>query len=531
MDIQPALRLNVSSDVGLGVDNGRINNDDFAQLYGDDARAESRALNFLESITLSFDHSIILSGIVVADLEQHEKVTLEVEGGPTVEIAGTRPWSKGNSGPAVLEGANLGLLDGLLIERKSRITITFDTVDPLDRVPDGTGSNLTASPSAGLLGISATFPDAFGLGNPYVIQGGPDQAEVGCELWEEDAMVTVRWTRDPDQGWTFSQELGTQSPKQVQGAVLTGLVPNTTWHFQFVADNGSQVVESPIQQFKWYEEIFVSPDGDDANSGFSASEPLATIAEALDRIRAMGRRPQPEGPAIPNFYGSPADTHGGEILAHLDNLVDLVTVVLLPGYHYLEDTIVIDKSIDGNIHFVGQWAAGAGEELRARLNRHGDDPDWMDPPASHMPVVSGAAAITGWETTTVNGIEAWVAEIPGVASGDWYFHQLFVDGRRAERSRWPKRGWYRVEEGDNDTRLDFRVKERDLRDIDIASWSNLQDVQVVLLHRWVESRIRVGSFDPVTRWINLLPPAPGGPCAILLRQCVRDPVRTRRMVP
>ncbi|MCC5806286.1 MAG: right-handed parallel beta-helix repeat-containing protein [Opitutales bacterium] len=507
-DVEPGLRTLISEGVGLAVDSGSINNADFAELFGNDVHSESRAMNFLESVTFSFDHSVILSELVFADLEEHEKFIVEVEGVVTQDLLGTRPWSADNSGPAPVSGSALGALEGLLIEQGTPITFTFDTVDPLDRIPDGTGNDLSASPSSAIMSISVAFPEAFRLGAPYVIQGGPNEAVVGVELWGSDAEVTVRWSEDPETGWTHSENLGTRSPIKIDDVTLTDLTPNTTWYFQFVADDGDQTVESPVQSFAWATKLYVSPGGHDTQSGFSPGEAMATIDEALRRIRAMGRRPQPEGPEVPMFYTSPTSPHGDEISAHLDNLVDPVTVVLLPGYHYLDDTVVIDKSTDGNIHFVGQWADGAEEDLRARLMEHGGDPDWMDPPSDGVPVVSGGREITGWETTTVNGVDAWVAEVPEVAAGDWYFHQLFVDGRRAERSRWPKLGWYRVEAGDNDTRLDFQIKERDLRDIDIENWRNLNDVQTVLLHRWVESRIRVGTFDPETRWVNLLPPAP-----------------------
>ena len=54
------------------------------------------------------------------------------------------------------------------------------------------------------------------------------------------------------------------------------------------------------------------------------------------------------------------------------------------------------------------------------------------------PVLDGGRRITGWEETEVNGVDAWVADVPDVASGDWYFRQLFVNGERRQRARMPK---------------------------------------------------------------------------------------------
>jgi hypothetical protein len=506
--VEPAIFIHSRDSWGLGIDSPSITNANFETLFGNDLNSESIVFNFLQSITVSFDHSIHITELAFADLELHEKFIVAVDGGPTVEIHGTTPWSTGNSGTSTWAGSDLDALEGLLIERGTRITFTFDTVDPLDRVPDGNGNDLSASPSAGIRWIEAASPETFGLGNPFIVQGGPEEATIGVELFGDDAEVTVHWGTNPDSGWDYSASLGSRSPIMITDAILDNLTPNTTWYFMFEADNGSETVQSPTRELTWFSEIYVSPEGDDASDGISPQTALRTIDEALNRIRAMGRRPQPEGPLVPNFYGSPESPHGQEIIDHLEELVDPVTIHLMAGYHYLEDTIVIDKEIDGNIHFVGYWEDGAGEVLRQRLEIHGNDIRWMDPPASHMPVVSGGKQLTGWTSTTVNGVDAWVTEIPEVESGEWEFHQLFVNGRRAERSRWPKVGWFRMEEVNNDTRLNFRVSERDARDIDLENLKNFNDVQAVALHRWVETRMLLDSYNPDTRWMDLQPPPP-----------------------
>lgn len=58
-------------------------------------------------------------------------------------------------------------------------------------------------------------------------------------------------------------------------------------------------------------------------------------------------------------------------------------------------------------------------------------------------ILSGGRAITGWRETTLNGKTVWAAEIPEVKTGQWYFHQLFVNGQRRRRPRLPKQGFYR----------------------------------------------------------------------------------------
>jgi hypothetical protein len=506
--VEPALFINSSDGIGMGIDSPSITNSRFVELFGNDLNSESIVFNFLQSVTVSFDHTVFITELAFGDLEQHEVFIIETADGLRTEIRGSTPWSVGNSGTSTWSGSALGALHGHRIERGSRITFTFDTVNPLDRVPDGTGNNLNASPSAGIRWIKVATPADFGMGMPFVVQGGAHSATVGVELWGADAQITLYWSDNPATGWSGQAALGARSPLQILDAVIDGLTPNTTWYFMFEADSGSQLVQSPVASFAWATDLYVSPAGDDNNDGLSVATPLATIDAAVRRIATMARRPQPEGPLVPNFYGSAQSPHGGEIAAHLSNLVDPVTVHLMPGYHYLLDTVVIDKSIDGNIHFRGLWADGAAELLRDRLAIHGDDPRWMDPPASHMPVVSGGQAIADWQQTTVNGVTAWVTALPDVAAGGWTFDQLFVNGRRAERSRWPKQGWFRMQEVNNTTRLNFRVSERDARDIDIVNFTNFNDVQVVALHRWVETRMRLGAYNPATRWMDLLPPAP-----------------------
>lgn len=507
-ETEPAIFIHSRDSWGLGIDSPSITNANFESLYGNDLNSESIVFNFLESITVSFDHSVYINELGFADLEQHEMFIVAIEGGPTVEIHGTSPWTTGNSGTSTWTGSHLEELENLLIERGTRITFTFDTIDPNDRIPDGTGNNLPASPSAGIRWIDVRAPQEFGLGTPFIVQGGAEEATVGVELWGDNAQLTLFWSSDPQSGWDYSAPLGSRSPIMITDAVMGNLTPNTTWYFMFEADNGSETIQSPVQELTWFTEIYVSPNGDDSAAGVSPQTALKTIDEALNRISGMGRRPQPEGPLIPNFYGNPESPHGQELIDHLEQLVDPVTIYLMAGYHYLEETVVINKELDGNIHFLGYWEDGAGEILRQKLDTHGEDPRWMDPPATHMPIVSGGKAISGWSNTTVNGVDAWVTEIPEVADGDWEFHQLFVNGRRAERSRWPKAGWFRMEEVNNETRLNFRVSERDARDIDLENLSNFNDVQAVVLHRWVETRMRLDSYNPETRWMDMLPPAP-----------------------
>src|SRR5258706_3296382 len=57
------------------------------------------------------------------------------------------------------------------------------------------------------------------------------------------------------------------------------------------------------------------------------------------------------------------------------------------------------------------------------------------------PVISGGKRITGWKETTIEGKKGWTADISDVREGKWFFHELWVNGRRAIRARHPNHGY------------------------------------------------------------------------------------------
>ena len=120
-------------------------------------------------------------------------------------------------------------------------------------------------------------------------------------------------------------------------------------------------------------------------------------------------------------------------------------------------------------------------------------------------IISGGRLISGWEITSVNGVAAWVATIPEVLAGDWYFKQLFVNGKRRHRASLPKTGHFWMEDvpgldlsrgmisqfiHGNDR---FYANPEDLGD-----WTNIDDIDVVAYHYWVEERLPVLSLDTKT---------------------------------
>ncbi len=121
-----------------------------------------------------------------------------------------------------------------------------------------------------------------------------------------------------------------------------------------------------------------------------------------------------------------------------------------------------------------------------------------------QPILDGGERITGWAIEEVNGVQAWVTELPEVAGGTWHFRQLFVNGRRRQRPCLPKKGLYRIAEvpgmplpsgwgrGGYDR---FRIDE-------MKPYRNLTDIDVVAYHFWIDERFPVAGFDDATKMVT-----------------------------
>ncbi len=135
--------------------------------------------------------------------------------------------------------------------------------------------------------------------------------------------------------------------------------------------------------------------------------------------------------------------------------------------------------------------------------------------AAH-PVFNGGRKVGGWKREP-NGV--WTVKLPAVASGNWYFEQLWVNGRRAVRARTPKKFYsYMVGKAvygiDPDTGKPgnlasraFRARPDDVRCLNGLNGQELKDATVVVLHSWEISRLRVARFEPATATVVTTGPA------------------------
>lgn len=201
-------------------------------------------------------------------------------------------------------------------------------------------------------------------------------------------------------------------------------------------------------------DFWVTPEGNDSWSGRlrqpsdqRTDGPFATIARAQRAVCELRRvQAQRQGPIQVGIYGT----------------------------HRLSEPVTLRPEDSGTAQCPTVYCGLAGQEA----------------------VLSGGRVIAGWKKGPG---DLWTAEIPEVKAGKWYFRQLFVDGRRAQRARFPNEGYLHVEglvdvpaKAKWNTGVDkFRFKPGDIR-----PWADLRDAEVVVFHSWNTSRVRIAAVDP-----------------------------------
>ncbi|MBM4083727.1 MAG: hypothetical protein FJ272_02970, partial [Planctomycetes bacterium] len=113
------------------------------------------------------------------------------------------------------------------------------------------------------------------------------------------------------------------------------------------------------------------------------------------------------------------------------------------------------------------------------------------------PVFSGGRPVTGWRRGE-KGV--WTAQLEDVKNGKWHFRELFVNGRRAVRARSPNEGFFKVVElAEKDKKAGARWNEGvdafKFKPGDLKAWAKPNEVEVVVLHSWNTSRMRIASVD------------------------------------
>ncbi|MBM3501487.1 MAG: hypothetical protein FJX74_22765, partial [Armatimonadetes bacterium] len=207
-----------------------------------------------------------------------------------------------------------------------------------------------------------------------------------------------------------------------------------------------------VTGYGWAADFFVAPKGSDANPGTTA-RPFATLHRAQQAVRA----------------------------AVAKGLTEDVTVFVLGGRYELTEPLRFGPEDGGTERHSVTWRA------------------------IESAIVSGGRPIEGWKS---GGDGVLTAELPEVRAGDWYFRELFVNGRRAVRARTPD-----ADAEPNHFRLtgsqqagDLSAHALTLAPECLGAWSNLPDAEIVVFGEWEITRKRLQAVDPAAGTVTLLPP-------------------------
>ncbi|MBN2374932.1 MAG: right-handed parallel beta-helix repeat-containing protein [Sedimentisphaerales bacterium] len=209
-------------------------------------------------------------------------------------------------------------------------------------------------------------------------------------------------------------------------------------------------------------DFYISPDGDDSWSGKlaetnaeQADGPFATLERAREAVRKLR--------ATMNHHGP-------------------IHVQLRGGTYRLEKPFVLRPEDSGSEASPVIYESFPGEKA----------------------VISGGKIISGWQKA--DG-PLWKVEMPEVQAGKWYFRQMFVNGKRRHRPRYPKEDFLKLanlsefdknswmaqstpDEGELAKRA-FQYEPGDIR----SDWSNINDIEIVVLQFWTEARLRIQRLD------------------------------------
>jgi GH141 insertion domain len=183
-------------------------------------------------------------------------------------------------------------------------------------------------------------------------------------------------------------------------------------------------------------DFHVAPNGNDTNPG-TQQAPFASIGRARDAVR--------------------------EFVAA--GLTKDVNVLIRGGTYTLDTPLAFAPEDSGTEDFAITYAAYPGETV----------------------LISGGRSISGWTKADGN---KWTAEIPEAKDGQWPIRQLFVDGGRLPRGRFPNApDLLRVKQVSEDVTeilLDTAPNTGDLAG---------QDAELVMYQNWSISRVAIASSD------------------------------------
>jgi parallel beta-helix repeat protein len=211
--------------------------------------------------------------------------------------------------------------------------------------------------------------------------------------------------------------------------------------------------------------FFVAPDGDDQWSGQREAPdtnrqdgPFATLHRARDVLRELRK---------------------------VNGRDEPVTVLVRGGKYFFSEPLRLASEDSGTPSCQVTWAAYPGEK----------------------PVLSGGVRLTDWKAHQGKILKC---EVPAVRGGRWKFRQLFCNGERMARSRYPKidpddplySGWLFIEGPAEEDGTDAFIYKPGTFE---RSWARPEQGEVVIWHRheWGNMAIPITAMDESTRIIKM----------------------------
>lgn len=180
----------------------------------------------------------------------------------------------------------------------------------------------------------------------------------------------------------------------------------------------------------------VATTGSDAAPG-SLSQPFATLRRARDAVRALIAR----------------------------GLEDDVVVLIRGGTYHLREPLTLGPRDSGTDERSVTYAAHPGERV----------------------VLSAGRPITGWKPGPDH---RWTVDLPAVREGRWWFRQLYADGKRLARGRYPESGFLRLA-GRSRDHTELQVQ-GSLPAVDLGG----KDAEVIVVENWSIAREIIARSSP-----------------------------------
>ena len=183
------------------------------------------------------------------------------------------------------------------------------------------------------------------------------------------------------------------------------------------------------------ETLYISPNGSDNNPG-TIDKPLKTIQKTRNSVAKIIET-NPKEP---------------------------ITILLRGGIYQIDQTIEFTPEDSGTTESAITYKAYPGEN----------------------PIISAGSPITGWENAKNN---RWTTKIPDVAQGKWYFRQLYADGQRLNRTRYPKKGLLKIKSVDSAVKTIEFDQEIPFKDL------GHKDEELIVIQNWSIARSIIESSN------------------------------------